>query len=45
LLDDFFKLVVDVGILVFRDWGVLKLRAYNVSLLGSYIGKNMEEIG
>jgi hypothetical protein len=36
---------VDVGILVFRGWGILKLGAYNVSLFGSNIGKDVEEVG
>jgi hypothetical protein len=44
-LDNFLKLVVDIGILVFGGQGILKLRAYNVSLLGSDIGKNVEEVG
>jgi hypothetical protein len=45
LLDDFFELKVDVGILVFRGQGVLKLGAYKVSLLGGDIGEDVEEVG
>jgi hypothetical protein len=44
MLNDFFKLKVDVGVLMFRGWGVLKLGAYYVSLLGGNIGKDMEEV-
>jgi hypothetical protein len=44
-LDDFFKLVVDVCVLVFDGRGVLKLRAYNVSLLGGDGGEDVEEVG
>jgi hypothetical protein len=45
LFNNFFKLEVDVGILVLRGWGILKLRAYYVSLLGGNIGKDVEEVG
>jgi hypothetical protein len=45
LLDFLFELAVDVGVLVFRGQGILKLRAYYVSLFGSDIGKDMEEVG
>jgi hypothetical protein len=45
MLDNFFKLKVNVGILVLKGQGILKLGAYNVSLLGGDIGKNMEEVG
>jgi hypothetical protein len=44
-LDDLFKLMVDVGVLMFWGWGVLKLRAYYVSLLGGDVGKDVEEVG
>jgi hypothetical protein len=44
-LDDFFKLKVDVGVLMFWGQGVLKLRAYYVSLLGGNIGEDVEEVG
>jgi hypothetical protein len=44
-LNDFFKLEVDVGILVFGGWGILKLRAYYISLLGSDVSKEVEEVG
>jgi hypothetical protein len=44
-LNNFFKLKMDIGILLLGGWGVLKLRAYNVSLLGSSVGKNMEKVG
>jgi hypothetical protein len=36
--------VVNIGVLVFRGQGALKLRAYNVSLLGDDISKDMEEV-
>jgi hypothetical protein len=36
---------VDVLVLVFGGWGVLKLRAYNVSLFGSNVGEDVEEVG
>jgi hypothetical protein len=42
--DDFLELEVDVRVLVFGGWGVLKLGAYNVSLFGGDIGKDMEEV-
>jgi hypothetical protein len=45
MLDDFFELKVDVGILVFRGRGILKLRAYYVSLFGGNIGEDVEEVG
>jgi hypothetical protein len=44
-LDDFLKLVVDVGILLFGCQGILKLGAYNVSLLGSDVSEDVEEVG
>jgi hypothetical protein len=31
--DNFFELEMDIGVLMFGGWGVLKLRAYYVSLL------------
>jgi hypothetical protein len=43
--NNFFKLEVDVGVLVFGGRGVLKLRAYYVSLLGGDVGKDVEKIG
>jgi hypothetical protein len=45
MLDNFFKLKVDVGILVFGGQRILELGAYNVSLLGGNVGKDMEEVG
>jgi hypothetical protein len=36
---------VDIGILVFGGQGILKLGAYNVSLLSGDIGKDVEEVG
>jgi hypothetical protein len=45
MLNNFLKLEVDMGILIFRGQGILKLGAYNVSLLGSDVGKNVEEVG
>jgi hypothetical protein len=45
LLDDFFELQVDIGILVLRGQGILKLGAYNVSLLGSDVGEDVEKVG
>jgi hypothetical protein len=44
-LDDFVKLEVDVDVLLFVGRGVLKLRAFNVSLFGSDVSKDMEEVG
>jgi hypothetical protein len=44
MLDNFFELDIYVDILVFGGQGVLKLRAYNVSLLCSDVGKNVEEV-
>jgi hypothetical protein len=43
--DNFFKLEVDVGILLFEGQGVLKLRAYYVSLLGDNVGEDVKEVG
>jgi hypothetical protein len=43
--DNFFKLAVDVLVLVFGGRGVLKLRAYDVSLFGGDVGKDVEEVG
>jgi hypothetical protein len=37
--------VVDISILLFGDQGVLKLGAYNVSLLDGDIGEDVEEVG
>jgi hypothetical protein len=45
LLDNFFELEVDVGVLMFGGQGILKLRAYYVSLLGGDVGEDVEEIG
>jgi hypothetical protein len=42
--DDFFELKIDVRVLVFGGQGVLELRAYNVSLLGGDIGKDVEKV-
>jgi hypothetical protein len=36
---------MDVGILVFGGWGVLKLGAYYVSLLRGDVSEDVEEIG
>jgi hypothetical protein len=44
-LDGFFILIVDICILVLGGWGVLELRAYNVSLFRGDGGKDMEEVG
>jgi hypothetical protein len=43
--DNFFELVVDVSVLLFGDRRVLKLGAYNVSLLDGDIGEDVEEVG
>jgi hypothetical protein len=43
--NNFFELVVDVGILLFGGQGVLKLRAYYVSLFGGDVGEDIEEVG
>jgi hypothetical protein len=43
--DNFFELEVDVGVLMFRGQGVLKLGAYDVSLFGGDIGKDVKEVG
>jgi hypothetical protein len=45
MLDDFFKLKMDVGVLMFGGWEVLKLGAYYISLLGGDVGKDMKEVG
>jgi hypothetical protein len=45
LFDDFLGLEVDVRILVFGGWGVLKLEAYDVSLFSSDVGKDVEKVG
>jgi hypothetical protein len=45
MLDYFLKLEVDIDVLVFGGWGVLKLRACNISLLGGNIGEDVEEVG
>jgi hypothetical protein len=45
MLNDFFELKVDIGILVFGGQRVLKLRAYNVSLFGGNVGEDVEEVG
>jgi hypothetical protein len=44
VLNNLFKLVVDVDVLVLGGQEVLKLRAYDVSLLGGDVGKDMEEV-
>jgi hypothetical protein len=36
---------VDVGILVFGGWRVLKLWAYYVSLFGGNVSKDVKEVG
>jgi hypothetical protein len=43
-LNDFLKLEVDVGILLFDSRGVLKLRAYDISLLRGNISEDVEEV-
>jgi hypothetical protein len=43
-LNNFFKLKVDVGVLVLKGQGILKLGAYNVSLLGGDVSKNVEKV-
>jgi hypothetical protein len=43
--DNFFKLMVDVCILMLGGRGVLELRAYNISLFRGNVGKDMEEVG
>jgi hypothetical protein len=45
LFDNFFELEVDVCVLVFGGWGILKLRAYDVSLLGGNVSENVKEVG
>jgi hypothetical protein len=45
LFDNFFELEVDVCVLMFGGRGVLKLRAYNVSLFDGDVGKDVEEVG
>jgi hypothetical protein len=45
VLDDFFKLEVDVGILMFGGRRILKLGAYYVSLLSGNVGEDVEEVG
>jgi hypothetical protein len=45
LFDNFFELKVDVCVLMFGGRGVLKLRAYDVSLFGGDVGKDMKEVG
>jgi hypothetical protein len=42
--DNFFELEMDVGVLVFGGRGILKLRAFNVSLLGGNVGEDVEEV-
>jgi hypothetical protein len=44
-LDNFFKLKVDVCILMLGGWRVLKLGAYDVSLFGGDVGEDVEEVG
>jgi hypothetical protein len=36
---------VDIGIIVFRGQGILKLGAYYISQLGSSISEDVEEVG
>jgi hypothetical protein len=43
--DNFFELKVDVCVLMFGGQGVLKLGAYDVSLLGGDISEDVEEVG
>jgi hypothetical protein len=43
-LDCFLKLEVDVGVLVFGGWGILKLGAYDVSLVGGDISEDVKEV-
>jgi hypothetical protein len=35
---------VDVGVLIFRGQRILKLRAYDISLLGGNVSKDMEKV-
>jgi hypothetical protein len=44
-LDNFFKLKMDVCVLMLGDQGVLKLGAYDVSLFSGDVGEDMEEVG
>jgi hypothetical protein len=36
---------MDVGVLLFEGWRVLKLGAYDISLLGGNIGEDVKEVG
>jgi hypothetical protein len=45
MLNTFFKLEVDIDILVLGGWGILKLGAYNISLVDGNVSKNVEEVG
>jgi hypothetical protein len=36
---------VDIHVLVLRGWEILKLGAYDVSLFGGDVGKDVEEVG
>jgi hypothetical protein len=45
MLDNFLELEVNVGVLVLGGQRVLKLGAYDISLLGSDVSKNVEEVG
>jgi hypothetical protein len=44
-LNNFLKLKVDIGVLVFRGQGVLKLRAYYISLLSSDVSEDVKKVG
>jgi hypothetical protein len=45
MLDNFFELKVDIGVLVLGGQGILKLRAYYISLLDGNVSEDMEEVG
>jgi hypothetical protein len=45
MLSDFLKLEVDIDVLVLGGQGIQKLGAYYISLLGSNISEDMEEVG
>jgi hypothetical protein len=44
-LDNFFELEMDVLVLMLGGRGILKLRAYDVSLLGGDVGEDVKEVG
>jgi hypothetical protein len=44
-LDNFFELEMDVFVLILGGQGILKLRAFDVSLLGGNIGEDVKEVG